>query len=349
MAYSNWSMAGSHYPLIYVPEPVAGLSKKLPPPVPRYRCQSLPEKPRAKKTHLGVLIAEGTAGLTLWLSALAVMQGAAISLGGVFLGLMLLVIRIQIAQNRAHKAQVKRYQEAVRSHLMVESYRREAYREMVREREEILNDPSRLSAYRRQILNDALSSIQCFRNPAADWQEPEKAYEFRFLNYLERYFPGRVYRGNLLLVPDLPPDCVLDFAYIDTVTGIHINIEVDEPFFLDASTGSCEPRNFVGSSDLRDKLLADKGWIVIHFAEEQVIRAPKSCCKAVALTIADLTGNQFLLAAFEDIPKLQPVPRWTAEESMRMAVEEFRSRKAQKKAAGVKSRLLPDQSRAGMS
>ncbi len=338
-------MNPSHYPLIHVPESVVGVSKQLPPPVPRYRCQPLPLRPTGQRVPLGMLLAEGTVGLAVWLATLALLQWVAVGLGTLTLGVLLLVMRSQIAQNREYQAQLARYREQVSEHLAQENSRRQTYLAQVRQREEILSNPERLSDYRRQQLSEALSSIQCFRNPAADWQQPERAYEFRFLNYLERYFPGRVFRGSLLMVPDLPPQCLLDFAYIDPLTGLHLDIQVDEPFYLHPETGSCEPRNFIGSSSSRDQVLLRKGWVVIHFAEEQVIRYPKSCCRAVAETIAQVTGSAFWRELFANVPELPQVPRWTAEESMQMAIDEFRARQARKKAAGIQARLLPEQTR----
>jgi hypothetical protein len=138
---------------------------------------------------------------------------------------------------------------------------------------------------------------------------------------LALYFPNRIKTGLQLTIPKTDNwSYDPDFAYIDKKTGLHIDIEVDEPY----SHKSGKPIHYQGKDDRRNEFFGSKGWVVIRFCEKQVVLSPKRCCKTVALVIAELTGDASVLQPFANIPDLEPIPQWTQKESLIMARQEYR-------------------------
>lgn len=105
--------------------------------------------------------------------------------------------------------------------------------------------------------------------------------------------------------------------FIDSPTGLSINIEIDEPY----EGKSKQPHHCI--DDDKDKRRNDyflkNNWIIIRFAEEQIVRYPHSCCKCIAQVIVDITANKTYLKAFENIDELLPINCWTSSNARRMA------------------------------
>lgn len=59
----------------------------------------------------------------------------------------------------------------------------------------------------------------------------------------------------------------------------------------------------------RNNFFINKGWLVIRFSEEQVVRHPHSCCKTVAQAIALVLGDTSVLNQFANTLDLQPMRR----------------------------------------
>ncbi len=78
------------------------------------------------------------------------------------------------------------------------------------------------------------------------------------------------------------------------------------------------------TQEIRDDFFVDCLWIVIRFSEEQVVRYPESCCKEVAKVIFKLTGNLSVLSSLKDENDLKPIQRWTEEEAIIMADNNYR-------------------------
>jgi hypothetical protein len=123
---------------------------------------------------------------------------------------------------------------------------------------------------------------------------------------LERRFPGWVSWGGEVAVPGSRRGLALDFHLEHPATGLRVDIEIDEPY----TAWRREPAHCIGWDDERDAFLVSNGWVVVRFAEEQVVRWPEACCRVVARAVFELTGDAGpleRLAAAEDPP---PVPRW---------------------------------------
>ncbi|WP_013325635.1 hypothetical protein [Gloeothece verrucosa] len=141
--------------------------------------------------------------------------------------------------------------------------------------------------------------------------------EKQFFEVLVSYFGNKVSFGGEFPLDNSQFKYSHDIVYIDPTTGLHIDIEIDEPY----EGKSKRPHHCI--DDEKDKRRNDyflkNNWIIIRFAEEQIVRHPHQCCKCIAQTIADITANKSYLKAFDDIDELLPINCWTATDARRMA------------------------------
>jgi hypothetical protein len=101
-----------------------------------------------------------------------------------------------------------------------------------------------------------------------------------------------------------------DFVLRHKKSNLHIDIEIDEPYLLDSKKLIHTP----GYSEYnRDKYFLDKRWIIIRFAEEQILESCLACCKSIAEIIEEYTGDNSYLRKCEvlRIENIKKVKRWT--------------------------------------
>lgn len=174
---------------------------------------------------------------------------------------------------------------------------------------------------KRSSLLKTLSNTETAQNSNYSKRGPAEPI---FESYLFRYFPGKIHLNLELQNPSYDDGFPYqpDFVYADSATNLHIDIELDEPYSLKYK----KPIHFLGRSteQTRDEFFLGCGWVVIRFCEEQVIRYPESCCRAIAETIAQIMGEQ-LSADWSKIPPLPPMPRWTEEQARNMARYNYRA------------------------
>ncbi|OLP17385.1 hypothetical protein BST81_16430 [Leptolyngbya sp. 'hensonii'] len=147
--------------------------------------------------------------------------------------------------------------------------------------------------------------------------------EGEFGEYLRRYFPDKIYTGLALTIPGYSHPYTPDFAYVDRTISLCLDIEIDEPY----RHGEADPLHYRGSEKDRQRnaFFLNRGWIVIRFSEEQAMRQANSCCKTIAATIAQILTDPSYLLPFSEVPDLQPVRCWTAEEGKQMARQNYRA------------------------
>src|SRR5690606_9268907 len=77
-----------------------------------------------------------------------------------------------------------------------------------------------------------------------------------------------------------------DFALIDENNDINlfIDIEIDEPY--DGITR--QPIHYTNYNKQRDTFFKNRGWIVIRFAEYQVVKNTLGCCKFIVEVVASV-------------------------------------------------------------
>lgn len=62
-------------------------------------------------------------------------------------------------------------------------------------------------------------------------------------------------------------------------------------------------------------------WLVIRFAEQQVVKQPEACCAVIAQQIYQLTGKDLEVRYFDH---LIAIKRWTESEAETMAARDYR-------------------------
>lgn len=146
--------------------------------------------------------------------------------------------------------------------------------------------------------------------------------EAKFYAYLNHYFKNKVKRGLTLNIPNFKHHYSPDFVYIDKSVNLYIDIEIDEPYAYNSKV----PTHFVGSSKdtNRNNFFLNRNWLVIRFSEEQVVRYPQSCCKAIAKVITSVLGDNLYLSQFTLVADLEPMKQWTESEALYMADSNYR-------------------------
>lgn len=144
--------------------------------------------------------------------------------------------------------------------------------------------------------------------------------EKEFESDLKRHFPGKIYVGKTLHNPqfDRGFSYTADFAYIDE-NRLHIDIEIDEPYAYQTR----KPIHFIDCDRDRNHFFLSRGWIVIRFCEEQIVRYPGACCRAIAQVVFDIYGRP-LPRQYSGLPLLPSFSRWTWKEADEMARGEYR-------------------------
>lgn len=194
--------------------------------------------------------------------------------------------------------------------------------ELIKHSEEVkaLKSPERLAEFRYKLLLETLGNTIPHDGDGGNAQENPRERIFR--NQLKQYFSNKIYTKLTLSIPDFPHPYVPDFAYIDQEVNLYIDIELDEPYVY--HTG--QPNHYLGywKDEKRNSFFLRKGWIVIRFSEEQIAKYPKSCIKAIATVISEITNDTSILTPFKNIPDLQPVKHWTEAEAIEMYSQRFR-------------------------
>ncbi|WP_013325708.1 DUF308 domain-containing protein [Gloeothece verrucosa] len=143
-----------------------------------------------------------------------------------------------------------------------------------------------------------------------------------FFEILKGYFKDLVSYGGEFPIPGSQLKYSHDIVYIDPTTGLHIDIEIDEPY----EGKSKRPHHCIDDEKdkRRNQYFLENNWIIIRFAEEQVVRHPHSCCKLIAQTLVDLTAKLAYLKGFSDIDELPKIECWTVTDARRMAAWKLR-------------------------
>jgi hypothetical protein len=147
--------------------------------------------------------------------------------------------------------------------------------------------------------------------------------EDAFFNVLTECFPDRIYRDSIIEQFEGKQPYVPEVIFKHRATNLHIDIEIDEPYV--AKTG--QPIHYAGYTpdNTRNKYFNQKGWVVIRFAEEQVVKDPKGCCKVIADVVETLTGDKTYSRRLKNVDAVSPVEQWTKEQAVRMAQQKYRT------------------------
>ncbi len=150
------------------------------------------------------------------------------------------------------------------------------------------------------------------------------ASELQFKRYLDNYFKGSIHQGLELPIPHSDLSYSADFTYVDKFLNLYIDIEIDEPYYYKTQEPThCDDQD---KDKNRNAFFLENNWIVIRFAEEQVICYPNRCCKVIAKVVAKITGDWEIVNKFKEVPELPPVKQWSRREAKRMAKTKYRDK-----------------------
>lgn len=139
-------------------------------------------------------------------------------------------------------------------------------------------------------------------------------YEESFYRRLNKEFPGMI-KTDLEFEISNGNAYIPDFAYVDTSTGLCIDIEIDEPYVLPSGV----PCHYEGADDYRNSFFMAKGWFVMRFAEEQIARYPEECIAYIR------TNVERILTGGESIQFAHSRPLWSMSDSFRMFRDNYRN------------------------
>jgi very-short-patch-repair endonuclease len=179
--------------------------------------------------------------------------------------------------------------------------------------------PNNIEQYRRGLFEEAFSTA-VFPEEKGNIQISKGAAEDFFYSHLRSQFGIKIHQnkmlqqGNVKLFPD--------FTYFDKEKNIIIDIEIDEPYI--GSNG--EPIHYLYSNDTwRNSFFNEKGWVVLRFAEEQIIKQPKNCCRLVNEVVQKyITIEPIVDVELVEATGLSKVPSWTKEQAHRLAFRRYR-------------------------
>jgi hypothetical protein len=331
----------SEYPIILIPSAIARIQSELP-PLPIRSKPRPPEQPHPPQMpgsspqaiDVGLLCLAGAIGLLFSVALLTINQGlgtlALLALCGALIWsfwynrVKLPDLRNQYQrQQQEYERQSLRYQdelEALPAREMEYEQDLKQYGVELAQLKAKYHTLEKIAEFRnerqRQILKQTLSYD-------GDNGKARSGHSERILaEQLNRYFPGRIRRKLTLTIPGYEHPYEPDFAYIDSALGLHIDIEVDEPYGYQ----SLEPIHYIGKDDRRNDFFLERGWVVIRFSEHQVRENAKGCCKVVAKTVAEITGDSAIFKPMKGLPDLKLMPQWTYEEAAHMALTRRRDR-----------------------
>jgi very-short-patch-repair endonuclease len=99
-----------------------------------------------------------------------------------------------------------------------------------------------------------------------------------------------------------------DFIFKHSLTNLRIDIEIDEPY------GISSKEMYHGASKLKENkrknYFLSNQWVVLRFAEEQVLLNPIKCCNLISAVVYLITYDSKKLAISQVNNSLRPVKRW---------------------------------------
>ncbi len=239
-----------------------------------------------------------------------------LAIGFLVLGLIAIAIQSVILKN-TYPIRLQKYEQELKDF----PAKLETYNRLKTEHDEEVKrllSPENITEFRQRQLLDILKKTK--PHDGHNSKARRGMSEAKFAKYLKRYFEDNIHERLTLTIPNFPKPYSPDFAYIDRGLNLYIDIEIDEPY-----TRS-QPIHYVGKDNRRNQFFVTKGWIVIRFCEEQVVRYPRQCCKAIAEVIADIVGDNLELTRFSNTPPLPKIKHWTNGEAILMIKNQARDR-----------------------
>lgn len=299
----------SSYPIILIPDSIRSAKSELP-DLPEFTLMQ-PKAPGPRPEILNKRVVATQNTIAVIPGALVVSLPKARMAGVGLLAATLIAIAIRtgrrVALNQKSKAEHQQY------HNEMAIYQEESRHHQLEREEAIAAFQLKLIL---KVLDQALPPDGSNSRARRGWSEPN------FQEYLEHFFPEKIHTGETIYrnetkqFPYTP-----DFIYVDPAIGLHVDIEIDEPYaYLNR-----KPTHYIGheKDETQNQAILSREWIIVRFSEEQVIRWPESCCKTIAEAIAEVVGSE-ILKPFTQVKDLPTQSRWTEEGAIAMAEQATR-------------------------
>lgn len=178
----------------------------------------------------------------------------------------------------------------------------------------ILTNPDELKKY---MQNNIINNVKNTYVNLDDSDAKQGLYDYKLIKALEE-IPDCIVKSGLGLFGNgyhhpYTPDAIIHVPKYN----LWIDVELDEPWYKE--NGERIPSHCVDFQKdcQRDKFFLEANWVVIRFAEEQVIKQPKSCAKEIAqfLRLFDLKVDH----NFRTTTILKRVECWTSQEALNIS------------------------------
>lgn len=329
------NIQSGYYPVIIIPSVIAKYcaSNPLPifknindsarlPPVP-----SPPEPPLINKSSYVRI-------LQLWGCGLFVLLVTNWVLGFYLINLLLAVgfelsvagIAMFIVYQNNHQQQIV-YQQQMDYYYqrLIEYESQQAELEVKLQRRQTQLQSKQAQLYKKQILwrQQRLRSLLVDRVMQPSSQKgvaTEGASEKLFYSQSQCYFP--IVQSVVFIRPDNSYNYTADFIIYHELSGLAIDIEIDEPYVLNSG----KPHHCIDddTDKRRNQFFINNNWAVIRFSERQAVLQPYSCFKTIATLIYEITGDDSYLEDLRQYPDLDFHKQWTIRESDQLAKRNYR-------------------------
>jgi hypothetical protein len=346
----------THYPIVLIPDKLRSISSASP-PLPPYPikpeeptlkepiCPTKPSEPASLASSWGcgfVIIAIFVLGLLLLGSsdlARAMFRDMAFPYGLIFLAAPFFAIYVIYIQNKTanhrqadYEIKLEKYENELKKYHYNKTHYKSKYEKELLDYEsdsfpkylaELKKyqiktkdhfSKQHILAYRKTLVKEffrnSLRPVQIETNYLKGVSED---YFFEFLktkssNFIRGFSIVENMENYRIYAPDI--------VYYDYSIGILIDIEIDEPYL--GSDGT--PIHYIGSDDKRNEFFRRNGWIVIRFAEEQIVKHPENCYAFIRDLIEKIETAKMDL----DYNLIKPVPHWSKEMAHKMAFARIR-------------------------
>lgn len=149
-----------------------------------------------------------------------------------------------------------------------------------------------------------------------DFKPKSGAHDEYFASELRKIFGDKICT-NLRLNNKYP-----DIILLNNEANFYLDIEIDEVYDMESGSVIHEE----GSDDRRNNYFTSRGWYVLRFSEEQIVKQTRNCCKYVAQVYAYYTLDKLPLDNFDDSTQIEFVEQWSKVTGSVMVKENFRSK-----------------------
>lgn len=193
-----------------------------------------------------------------------------------------------------------------------------SFREEYKNKVEYLNSEDNKNKLRKKLFYEKIKSETIF--PDANFYKESDftgMSENFFLDIIKGNFANKIFNDKTFRDVHFKPDILI----CDNSNNIVINIEIDEPY----SIVSGEPIHFDGCDTNRDSFFLRKGWYIIRFAEEQIIREPQVCKKLIIDFYKAILSANYPKIIEKQFDFPSNVTQWSKQDAINMYNRKFRN------------------------